>query len=682
MDRQISHRHASSSSSGIHALAMKKPPKFLAHPLPNSTCLQRDLMSMSWTDLLKVAKQLKHTGAITTLRLFVSLNEQHIVNQRFSSLDRRTTDAVFEFTRALSRAIEGWMHDVEIGLSLWNRDLEVLSEAFGFSKTLRRLSFANSGLGDVRLEILAGGLRDCMPLQTLDLSGCALTDASVRCITVIVKSAVTRKAELEWKASLRESMSRRSGQDNYPANKIPIGNLALAALDLSYNAFTDLLPRDLCVALRMGAPLYALNLRFNQVTRVGAKFLLDVMHEFNILRLVDLRGNEDEKLLGVLENGEHYTQFSTFQVNLLDLAYNFPSASEIAPFWLESPSAKTNYSNSEMHEKKKKRDSENVRSKHPDQQTMRPFQKGRCNLAPQFTTTTRDDHSISPTSTHLFKIQSHSPLPEDLLPKFPASEGATIPISLEPTQESDEGGTNNILRIQRSSKKGRPQTAPERRMIMPPLFRPEQKGSCDQENSRPNTANNASCRAASFHVPSWDRDWVCKHLTPPGMIDPPRETVSAEPPKMFTNELYEVEEESTPTNSVCLTNMSSMKKEKGLGQIINLCSHRSTPRRSSEERANNKRKIPDSQRRRSRRPSRTSRKSPPPNQIARARYLTWDVRNQKKTKLPSLQSVSEEQSSALMSSEDIKKEVEWHKFVTEMTETLLTLRGVHNVALR
>ena len=73
----------------------------------------------------------------------------------------------------------------------------------------------------------------------------------------------------------------------------------------------------------------ALNLRFNQVTRVGAKLLLDVMHEFNILRLVDLRGNEDEKLLGVLENGEHYTQFSTFQVNLLDLAYNFPSASEI-----------------------------------------------------------------------------------------------------------------------------------------------------------------------------------------------------------------------------------------------------------------------------------------------------------------------------------------------------------------
>jgi hypothetical protein len=348
-----------------------------------------------------------------------------------------------------------------------------------------------------------------------------------------------------------------------------------------------------------------------------------------------------------------------------------------APFWLKPPSPEINHSNSKTHEKKKKktRDSETVRAKH--RQTSRPFQIGRRNLALQSTTSTRVD-SVSPTTTSFLNIQTRSPSPEDSPPKYSTSEGASIPISLESTQESDEGATN-ILRMQRPPKKGRPQTAPERH-IMPAFFQTEHKGFCDQENSRPNTASNASCRSAALNVPSWDRDWVRKHLTPPGMIDPPREAVSAEPPKMFTNELYEVEEqESTPTNSVCLTNMSSMKKEKELGQIINFSSPRNTPRRSSAERANNKRKIPDSHRRRSRRPSRTSRKSPPPNQTARAKYLTWDVRNQKKTK-PSLQNVTEEQSSALMSSEDIKKEVEWHKFVTEMTETLLMLRGMHDVA--
>ena len=52
------------------------------------------------------------------------------------------------------------------------------------------------------------------------------------------------------------------------------------------------------------------------MTRAGAKPLLDVMKELNILRLVDIRGNTDDTLLGVLENGEHYTTFSTFQVSL------------------------------------------------------------------------------------------------------------------------------------------------------------------------------------------------------------------------------------------------------------------------------------------------------------------------------------------------------------------------------
>lgn len=50
------------------------------------------------------------------------------------------------------------------------------------------------------------------------------------------------------------------------------------------------------------------------MTRAGAKPLLDVMKEKRTLRLVDIRGNADDNLLGVLENGEHYTTFSSYQV--------------------------------------------------------------------------------------------------------------------------------------------------------------------------------------------------------------------------------------------------------------------------------------------------------------------------------------------------------------------------------
>lgn len=137
---------------------------------------------------------------------------------------------------------------------------------------------------------------------------------------------------------------------------------------------------------------------------------------------------------------------------------------------------------------------------------------------------------------------------------------------------------------------------------------------------------------------------------------------------MFTNELYEVDEESTPTMSLS----SVVKKEEA---VSNGCSLRNTPRRSCAERANNKRKIPDIQRRRSRK----ARKSPPPNElIARAKNVAWDVVRQQKKSKKSLQNVVEQQPRALVSSEDVKKEVEWHKFVTEMTETLLTLRGMKN----
>lgn len=58
----------------------------------------------------------------------------------------------------------------------------------------------------------------------------------------------------------------------------------------------------------------ALNLRCNKITRAGAKPLLHVMQELSILRLVDLRDNLEEDLLGVLECGEHYIAFSKFQV--------------------------------------------------------------------------------------------------------------------------------------------------------------------------------------------------------------------------------------------------------------------------------------------------------------------------------------------------------------------------------
>ena len=37
----------------------------------------------------------------------------------------------YNLTRAVARAIQGWMQNVELGLCLWNRDLKVLTDSFG-----------------------------------------------------------------------------------------------------------------------------------------------------------------------------------------------------------------------------------------------------------------------------------------------------------------------------------------------------------------------------------------------------------------------------------------------------------------------------------------------------------------------------------------------------------------------
>lgn len=156
MERQVSHRHASSSgSSGIHAPATmgsnNKPQSSSKRLPPNSPCLQvlwMTLLHISWMSFSvekyrvwmlffcsgiwwaylsrncskwpsssSMLELLPHCGCLSLLTnntlvtnpasIFpVSLMKQKwhqfwmiSVNQRFSSLDPRTTDAVFKFTR-------------------------------------------------------------------------------------------------------------------------------------------------------------------------------------------------------------------------------------------------------------------------------------------------------------------------------------------------------------------------------------------------------------------------------------------------------------------------------------------------------------------------------------------------------------------------------------------------------
>lgn len=115
--------------------------------------LERNLKDLSVEGLIAVADKVKAPNIIA-LRLFVAAEDSRDVNDRFTLLDRKTTQACLLFARSLGQAVGGWLQQLELGLRLWNQELKLLAEALCSTKTLRLLSFANSGLGDTRFQIL------------------------------------------------------------------------------------------------------------------------------------------------------------------------------------------------------------------------------------------------------------------------------------------------------------------------------------------------------------------------------------------------------------------------------------------------------------------------------------------------------------------------------------------------
>ncbi|CAM6097989.1 unnamed protein product [Calypogeia fissa] len=268
-----------------------------------------DLLNMTLEDFNMIVTSLKNSSN-TALRLYNrSLgSDGEFEPIRFRPSDATTCAALERFSRALARAVGagGWVQELELGFLISRQDVKGLSEALSCSSTLQHLSLANSALGDERLQLLARSLCECLPLQVLDLSGCALTDASVTSVTSIIKVGVRRTADTEWRLSLRESGGNRSKRRTPRLT----ASQGLLALDLSFNMFTDDTSRQLCDVLRLGATLEALNLQGNQLRKKSAQMYLLVYQIWGLPRLVDLRKNLDGKDVGVLEDGKHLRCFS------------------------------------------------------------------------------------------------------------------------------------------------------------------------------------------------------------------------------------------------------------------------------------------------------------------------------------------------------------------------------------
>ncbi|XP_024519233.1 centrosomal protein of 78 kDa-like isoform X1 [Selaginella moellendorffii] len=292
---------------------------------PAVQSVKRDLQELKASDFASLALALKD-GRISSLELSIGRNAE----PRFTFLSPRHADAMFNFSRALAWSVSsgGWLQHLELGFSLCKRDLQLLVHALCLSKTLKHLSFANSGLGDSNLHLLARGFRDCASLQVLCLAGCNLTDAVAPVLASILKvcdlfipfygflpfslsclvmrqANLSRKIQEDWQNSLRvyRQMPGRS-----------VNRCGLRVLDLSWNILTVASVREMCTIFRLGPSIEALDVRGNNLDLESQKLLNDVMSEWGILKFVDLRESGKSSLLGVLEKGQYATE-SRFPVS-------------------------------------------------------------------------------------------------------------------------------------------------------------------------------------------------------------------------------------------------------------------------------------------------------------------------------------------------------------------------------
>ena len=194
--------------------------------------------------------------------------------------------------------------ELEIGADLGPAGMEPIGKAIAANTSLLRLSFADSAMGDSSFAHVVDGLRANVNVKELDLSGCALTDASGEAIGSIMRAHASRRAVSDWEANLRCYPGSASSKDLARAQAEgavgPVGGLL--TLNLSYNSLTTLSAKAMCAALKSDTRLQTISLKSNRIDEDGAARFGAAMREHPRLAAIELQGgaNVDGVNLGIL----------------------------------------------------------------------------------------------------------------------------------------------------------------------------------------------------------------------------------------------------------------------------------------------------------------------------------------------------------------------------------------------
>ena len=134
--------------------------------------------------------------------------------------------------------------ELELGADLGPAAMEILGKAIAGNVSLRRLSFADSNLGDTSFASLthAGASATTASRYT---RGCALTDASGTAVGSILRAHASRRATVSWENTLR-CYPGSAAEKDHAARRPAAGGLT--KLDLSYNRLAVVAVRAICEA--------------------------------------------------------------------------------------------------------------------------------------------------------------------------------------------------------------------------------------------------------------------------------------------------------------------------------------------------------------------------------------------------------------------------------------------------
>ncbi|XP_038046202.1 centrosomal protein of 78 kDa-like [Patiria miniata] len=195
----------------------------------------------------------------------------------------RSKDVTYRLCVALAEmlSVSQALSHIELhGVPLRNKDVQLIAKGIVKNSSLQHLSLESCRIGDRGVEKLCQGIKHSPGITSLNFSACGLSSQGAESLAKLVKHQSTQRHSEAWKDSLRyrrPDLDRMAGIRRITLNHNPLVNDEGAA------AFAEALKDDLW--------LKALDMQQCGISNLGAKSLLDGLHQNSSIVVLDIRKN-------------------------------------------------------------------------------------------------------------------------------------------------------------------------------------------------------------------------------------------------------------------------------------------------------------------------------------------------------------------------------------------------------